>query len=187
MTEDDPDAEHYSEQAVKDLMDRYGEKALAVVTRRGFKRADAEPIIQEAFLEVIKSWRRSEALVQPQCLLFATVRKRLANEFRRQGRKPVSLVDSDESIAATADTLWQRQFTEVMAVQLDVARALLDLPHRQRAVLTLRFMDDLEIEIVAELLGCKPGVVTYAQKKGIENIKKSRWLTGHAGTAEVNQ
>ncbi|MDX3187474.1 sigma-70 family RNA polymerase sigma factor [Streptomyces sp. MN03-5084-2B] len=187
MTVDDPDAVPYSECAVNDLINRYGETALAMVGRGGFERADAEPIAQEAYLVVVKTWRRNKRLVKPEALLFATVRRRLASEFRRQGRKPASLVDSDESIDAASKALWRTEFADDMITRGDVARALLELPHRQRAVLVLRFLHDLEVDLVAELLGCKPGVVKYTQQKGLQSMRKSRWLAGHAGTTEVRQ
>ncbi|MEV4049604.1 sigma-70 family RNA polymerase sigma factor [Amycolatopsis sp. NPDC049688] len=187
MTDDDPDAVPYSERAVNDLIARCGDAALAMAGRQMRSRAEAEPIVQEAFLAVIKTWRRSRRLVEPQALLFTTVRRRLANEFRRRDRKPASLVDSAESIDAASKALWRTEFANDMITRWDVAKALLELPHRQRAVLVLRFLYDLEVEIVAEMLGCRPGVVKYAQQKGLENMRKSRWLAGHAGTAEVHQ
>ncbi len=38
--------------------------------------------------------------------------------------------------------------------------ALAQVPPRQRAVLVLRFLDDLPVDQVAEILGCTPGTVT---------------------------
>lgn len=187
MTDDDPDAVPYTGTAVNDLVNRYRDTALRMVRRCGFDHADAEPIVQEAYLEVIKTWRRNKRLVKPEALLFGTVRLRLANEFRRRDRKPPSLVDSDENIDAAAKALWQNEFAESMISRWGVAKALLELPHRQRAVLVLRFLHDLEVEVVAELLGCKPGVIKYAQQEGLKKMRKSRWLAGHTGTAEVRQ
>jgi RNA polymerase sigma factor (sigma-70 family) len=125
--------------------------------------------------------------VKPHLLLFATVRKKVADEFRRQNRKPVNLVENSEDIAETAEILWQTHFDGSLINKLDVAKALLDLPQRQRAVLVLRFMDELEISVVAELLGCTPNDVKYAQRTGLDNMRTSQWLAGYTGSAEVHQ
>ncbi len=71
--------------------------------------------------------------------------------------------------------------------RMDIERALRELPHRQRAVLVLRFLHGLEITIVAGLLGCRPNDVKYAQRVGMSSMKKSRWLAGYAVTPEVRQ
>ncbi|WP_372667991.1 RNA polymerase sigma factor [Amycolatopsis kentuckyensis] len=172
---------------MNELVRRHDVRALAIVMKCGFKRADAEPIVAEAYLAVVKKWKRDKSLEEPENLLFATVRRRISNEFRRQGRKPTSLFDNEEIVDAASSALRRASFVEDTITKNDIAEALLELPHRQRAVLVLRFLHDLTVEIVAELLGCKPGVVNYAQQTGLATMRKSRWLAGHAGTAEVHQ
>jgi RNA polymerase sigma factor (sigma-70 family) len=44
-------------------------------------------------------------------------------------------------------------------VSLDLQTAVAALPHRQRAVLVLRFYCDLNVEQSARVLGCTPGTV----------------------------
>ncbi|WP_033289763.1 RNA polymerase sigma factor [Amycolatopsis jejuensis] len=187
VNEHDLDTVPYAPGAVEELADRHGERALAMVGRHGFPRADAEAIVSDAFLALIKSWQQRGSLAEPERLLFITVKQRMANEFRRRKRKPVDRIDSDEGIAAAADALWQHHFADPLIDRIDVQNALRELPHRQRAVLVLRFLDDLEITIVAALLGCSANDVKYAQKVGLRELRKSRWLSGYATTPEVRQ
>ncbi len=49
---------------------------------------------------------------------------------------------------------------------LDVHRALLELPARQRAAIVLRYFDDLPVAEIAGLLGCGEGSVKTHLARG---------------------
>jgi RNA polymerase sigma factor (sigma-70 family) len=46
------------------------------------------------------------------------------------------------------------------------------LPARQRAVLALRFDEDLPLADVAEILGCRPGTVKSNLHRGLAQLRE---------------
>jgi RNA polymerase sigma factor (sigma-70 family) len=50
--------------------------------------------------------------------------------------------------------------------------ALLALPEAQRAVVVLRFLEDLSEQETAELLGLKPGTVKSRTARGLEQLRR---------------
>jgi len=50
-------------------------------------------------------------------------------------------------------------------------RALLFLPHRQRAALVLRYYEDLSEARIAEVLRCRPGTVKSLLSRGIAGLR----------------
>ena len=52
-----------------------------------------------------------------------------------------------------------------------VRRALLELPARQRAVVVLRYLEDLPIATVAQVLGVTEGTVMSQSARGLASLR----------------
>lgn len=112
-------------------------------------RQDAEDLVQTALAKVVRRWERIQG--DPE----RYVRRVLVNESvsrwrRRRWREIATDIPPDRGgpggEAAVADRLALRA-------------ALAALSPRQRAVVVLRFFEDLSVNEVAELLGCSSGTV----------------------------
>jgi RNA polymerase sigma-70 factor (sigma-E family) len=57
-------------------------------------------------------------------------------------------------------------------LRLVVRDAIRTLPHRQRAVIGLRYLDDLGEREVAELLGCSPGTVGSQASRALRKLRR---------------
>ena len=108
-----------------------------------------------------------------------------------------ALQASAASLTATVDRArrpWRREVSsdvlpEVTALRedetpYDVVGALAQLPPRQRAVLVLRFFDDLDVTETARLLGITPGTVKSATSRGLESLRLLMRTPVHAGLSE---
>jgi len=60
----------------------------------------------------------------------------------------------------------------------DLARALAQLPPRQRAAITLRYFADLSEAQCAQLMGCSTGAVKSSAAKGLRRLRTSPLLAG---------
>lgn len=70
------------------------------------------------------------------------------------------------------------------AVGALVRQALARLPRQQRAVLVLRYCQDLPEAEVASLLGCSPGAVKTHAHRGLRALRES---LGDLDSSAVNQ
>jgi RNA polymerase sigma-70 factor (sigma-E family) len=137
-------------------------------------RQDAEDLLQETLAKVILKWRAVEQAGSPD----AYVRRAMVNTFisgkrRKSSREVVShaLVTGDgigAQVAASADDLAARDH---------VWRLLATLPPRQRAVLVLRYYDDLPDAQIAEVLGCSAVSVRVAAHRAMGTLRGALALT----------
>jgi RNA polymerase sigma factor (sigma-70 family) len=118
-------------------------------------RSASQDIAQESLARAYQRWARitdyREAWV-------ARVAGNLAIDDLRR-RKP-SPVDTDRIDAEV-----------IMIERIDLQRALLDLPKRQRDAVVLRYIADLSEADVAALLGCSPGTVKSHLSRGTTRLR----------------
>ncbi|MEV7428261.1 SigE family RNA polymerase sigma factor [Nocardioides sp. NPDC092400] len=131
--------------------------------------AAAEDALQSAFAKAYAGWRRVAAADDPE----AYVRRMAVNEVlgsRRHGwgrrERPHERVEplGDRAPGAgleTAVVLRDRLWT-----------AVLELPPRQRAVVVLRYYEDLSEAAIAEVLGCSRGTVKSQASKALAHLRR---------------
>ena len=125
-------------------------------------RGHAEDLLQSALAKAYRHWGRIRRAGNPE----AYVRTVLLNEqrswWRRRGSREVVVAEvpdgggPDEPGAyAERDRLW---------------RALAAMPPRTRAVLVLRYWEDLSEADTAEILGCSVGTVKSQASRGLRRL-----------------
>ncbi|MEU8657578.1 SigE family RNA polymerase sigma factor [Actinoplanes philippinensis] len=132
----------------------------------------AEDLTQSAFTKLYLRWNR----VQRHESLDPYLRRVLISSFIDEGRwgwwrreRP-----HDARIEHAADP-------EPSEDRVTLMRALAQVPPRQRAVLVLRYWQDLSVEETAAALGCTAGTVKSQAARGLETL---RTLVAHPVTAD---
>jgi RNA polymerase sigma-70 factor (sigma-E family) len=123
----------------------------------------AEDLLQNALVKTYLSWGR----IRDPGSVHAYVRRILVTTasswWRRRASHEVPVADLPEPV--TPD------FTGVQAEAETMRRLLLDLPAKQRAVLVLRFYEDLTEAEVAETLGVTRGTVSRYVTRGLATLR----------------
>jgi len=135
---------------------------LAVMLTGG--REDAEDLLQSAFLRAARHAERIAAMAAPAAYL----RRVLVNEHVSQGRRSARRVRTvgEGGEAALPDA------GDPLAARDEAWRWLATLPANQRAVLVLRFYEDLPDADIAELLGCPEATVRSHARRGLAALRR---------------
>lgn len=141
---------------------------------RAHGAADPEDLTGEVLLQVVRGLPSFEGGEQAfRGWVFTIAHRRLVDELRRRGRRPVSSAP-DEVLEAAAGS--GGDVAEEAQGRLDEAevRAAIDaLPADQRSVLLLRILGDLTIEEIARALGKRPGAVKALQRRALKRVEKA--------------
>lgn len=114
--------------------------------------AAAEDLVQDALVETYRRWSR----VERDEARFGYARRILTRAATRRWRSRTRLLE-----VTTADPLPESAATVPLGadVVIDVRAALRELSAKQRAVMVLRYYEDLTEAQIAEVLGCSRGSV----------------------------
>ncbi len=111
----------------------------------------AEDLLQSTLVRVYQRWPQVDAMDQP----VAYARKILVNQTVSWWRRRSS---HEPPLSQGHEPYWQGRMDEV-AEHERVWAAVLTLPPRQRAVMVLRYYEDLSEQAIAQALAIAPGTV----------------------------
>jgi RNA polymerase sigma-70 factor (sigma-E family) len=154
------------------LAERGSHLMRAAIALTGSREA-GEDLLQAALERVLRNSRRAAS--DPEGYLRRIMYNLAADGWRRRGiwRRKLPLVRSQARVQAADD---------MAAVDLRdaLARALQQLPPRQRAVVVLRYWEQLSEAETAEVLGCSVGSVKSAGSRGLLRLREL--ASSRAGT-----
>ncbi len=111
----------------------------------------AEDLLQSTLVRLYQRWPRVEAMEQP----VGYARKVLVNQAVSWWRRRSS---REEPLLLLDEPTWDGGVDEVTEHER-VWNAVVSLPPRQRAVMVLKYYEDLGVVEIAETLGMAPGTV----------------------------
>ena len=125
----------------------------------------AEDVVQDALTRLYVHWRRASHADN----IDAYVRRSLVNAYLSEGRRPwrrerATDVLPEKGYADPTDSSGDRD---------DLRRALASLGASQRAVVVLRYWDDLSVEQTADALGCSTGNVKSQSARGLARLREA--------------
>ena len=122
----------------------------------------AEDLVQTAFTKLYTHWNR----VTRHESLDPYVRQVLIRAFIDDGRRGWWRRERPQ------ETPIEREAAQVSADdRLVLLRALAGVPPRQRAVLVLRYWEDMSVEETAVALGCSTGTVKSQAARGLDTLR----------------
>ncbi len=122
----------------------------------------AEDLTQTALAKVFASWHR----IDKKDAALAYARRTLVNTYlveRRRKRWPEVLTSEVPEIPTTAHGPEMR---------LALTDALAMLPPRARAIVVLRYWEDMSVDQVAALVGCSAGNVKSQSARGLDKLRQ---------------
>ena len=144
----------------------HGERLLRVAIALTGSRADGEDLFQAALERLLPRWRTiaSDAAAS---YVRRTLYNLAADGWRRRGawRRAATLLRGQDA-ALGKDAVAEVDLRDALV------RLLVQLPPRQRAVIVLRYWEQMSEAETAALLGCSAGTVKSAAARGLQRLRE---------------
>ena len=127
-------------------------------------REAGQDLLQTALERLLRHWRTLSG--DPEGYLRRTLYNLAADGFRRQGRLQRKL------LLLRTDTRPAPDVTAQVDLRDALVRMLVQLPPRQRAVLVLRYWEQLSEAETAAVLGWPEGTVKSAASRGLRRLRE---------------
>lgn len=126
----------------------------------------AEDLVQASLVKLYRAWPRLDTAADPDAYLRRIIVNTHRSWWRARWRR-------ETPVRAVPDTSSGEDTAERQADGVLVRQALARLPRQQRAVLVLRYLEDLPEAEVASLLGCTTGTVKTHAHRGLRAIRSA--------------
>lgn len=153
-------------QAFNLIIRKYGERLYLHIRQMTFSHADADDCLQNTFInvwEALETFRGDSGLYT---WLYRIATNETINFLRKQRLRsflsPVELVSNlEDDPSFNGDKL-----------QLEVHKAIMKLPPRQKAVFTMRYYDEMPYEQISQILGGSVSSLKASYHFAQEKVKK---------------
>lgn len=123
----------------------------------------ADDVVQQTITKLFVRWRRLQHVEH----LDRYVRTMLVNTFLDERRRPWSRTVSLMGRPVEPSPVSDHSVEDAIVVRAALAK----VPRKQQAVLILRFLCDLSVEEVAEIMGCSLGTVKSQSSRGLVKLR----------------
>lgn len=141
------------------------ERCLRAAVASGMDRQGAEDAVAEAFSRAWARWRKVRTLDAPAAWVVRTAINQNISSWRKNGREVPS------------ETAPIRTVTADSVERLDLIEAIRRLPPRQREVVVLRYLLDLDTQTVARSLRVAPGTVSAHLHHALASLREHFTIT----------
>jgi RNA polymerase sigma-70 factor, ECF subfamily len=154
--------------ALAELYDRHFDGIYRYLFTRMRHQADAEDLTEQVFLKMVDSIQR----YRPRGVAFSSWLYRIAHNllvdrYRRAGRNAVELSSQLRDDRPHADPATMAQHSED---RRRLTEAIQRLTPEQQQVITMRFIDNLEVEEIARLTRRRPGAIHSMQHRALASL-----------------
>jgi len=143
-----------------------GGALLATATLLAGSPAAGEDLLQAALERLMRHWHRVRN--EPEIYLRRTIYHLAVDQWRYRRRHPEMV----GKIGAGFDVAVQQDGTDTVHLRLALIQGLAQLPPRQRAVLVLRYWEQLSESEAADMLGCSLGTVKSSASRGLARLRE---------------
>jgi len=157
-------------EAFKTIVAQYGERLYWHIRKMVIVHEDADDILQNTF---VKAWKGLETF-KGEAKLYTWLYRIATNEsinFLNQKRNK-QMMPIDDAEYQLAGALHHDELFSGDELQLNLQKAILTLPEKQRIVFNMKYFDEMSYDEISEILGTSVGALKSSYHHATKKIKE---------------
>ena len=158
-----------------ELYEQHYSKIFGYILKRVADLEIAQDITSETFFKALKKlWQFRWRNISFSAWLYRIASNEIANYFRKNKYKPVSLEKIPEPIYVSNPSIEIFEAEQEIKKHQDflmLQKEIYKLPIKYQEVITLRFFEKKKIKEISEILGKKEGTIKSLLHRGLEKLK----------------
>jgi RNA polymerase sigma-70 factor (ECF subfamily) len=168
MLTESPTIRMITKDSFPSIIREYQERVYHVVRKIVIDHDDTDDLVQETFIKV---WQKRDSY-KGNSQLFTWIYRIAVNEalqhLRKKQRNTLVSIHQDELLE---NQLRSEMGPDADEIQVQLQKAIAQLPDKQRAVFTLKYYDELKYEQIAEILGGSVGGLKANYHHAVKKIE----------------
>jgi RNA polymerase sigma factor (sigma-70 family) len=158
-----------AERGFRMLMEQYQEQLYWVVRRMVGEHDDANDVIQNCFIKVYRSIHTFEGKSKLYTWLYRIATNEAITFLNQKSRRATSSIETGD--LPMVNTLQAEESVDGDNLQIQLQKALEQLPEKQRIVFKMRYYDDMGYEQMSEVLGTSVGALKASYHHAVKKIE----------------
>lgn len=151
------------------LMDEYQERLYYHIRKMVIEHEDANDVLQNCLIKVYRNIQKFEGKSKLYTWLYRIATNETITFLNKKKRKATSSMDADES--NVLNTLQADQYFEGDQIEMNLQKALLKLPNKQRLVFNLRYFEEMSYQEISDILGTSVGGLKASYHHAVKKIE----------------
>lgn len=158
------------------LYDTYVKRIYSFIFFKVSNHEEAEDITSEVFLKAWRYINEKKDIESFSGLLYKLARNSVIDLYRSRSKQKESLsIDSEDGIEVVDTHSWKANLSEDLETKIEmqkVIEALQKMKQEYRELVTLRYVDELEISEIAEITGKGQIAIRVTLHRGLKKLKE---------------
>lgn len=154
--------------AFDELMRAYGEQIYWQIRKMVVNHDDANDLLQNCFIKAWKNIHNFRGDAKMSTWLYKIAVNESINFLNKERQRRGMTDDIDDTFLL--QNIESDDFIDGDALQLELQKAILALPEKQRLVFNMRYYDEMKYEEMSEILGTSVGALKASYHHAVKKI-----------------
>lgn len=163
-----PKAQAGSNDALSEIYNTYFERLYRFIFYRVSHKETAEDLTEDVFIKIFKNLSKLEQAGAFEGWLFQIARNQVIDYYRSK-KQTVALEDVENTLEYETNIV---DIVNLKTEQIIFVKLLKELNDEQQQVIKLKFLEDLENDVIAQIMNKTEGAIRVIQHRAIAKLKE---------------